>query len=589
MKDRINIGVLVSPTSTLFTLVRLINLRVNMKAYKIWENKIENIHRNDIFIYDEEPLSDEARQMMNDFFENGGILIQLFSLDDEVGYDYIIKDGEFTNEEFKSIFNGLDLSLVNGIDDKLNVKIIKSNGVFISFSSNPFSESVLNGLEPPELAPPDGSPRKEGELNREHDAKDDVSLLDSPNMQLFKDLIHYCMKLSDEMKKDREKNSEIPRSKVAVLIHGRSLWLDGVKTTVPELAKAVLEHLDLKKYSDELYNEPAFRHIDPDDLEKFPKIYYYHQTFADIDPDSADRVALENKLAQKYLDQAKKIHAEIRAEKDWNFDTVPLFFSDVAAYSQEGRNVEQLYLYPPSLIGQKSREKSLKLLLKCVLKPLGYKGINSYQLQVQDDKINVHPLVVVDVDLAKKPVKRTLIPSRNVIIIYGFELVRRLGNNSIDDFISSFNEVEDFGPGNENVLKILIFIKLDRLQTQQNIKRYSFKLKRVEERTRVKLKRQMEWLQDRLHFYMHVSRSRKHFERLGFKLIEIEDSRFLDQDIKTFLVDQLLPYVIAKRVSKVYQVFPSSLSGYLRTMLEPLDPRPEIAELSEIIKTLENG
>ncbi|MHA1700596.1 MAG: hypothetical protein ACTSWN_17295, partial [Promethearchaeota archaeon] len=145
MKDRINIGVLVSPTSTLFTLVRLINLRVNMKAYKIWENKIENIHRNDIFIYDEEPLSDEARQMMNDFFENGGILIQLFSLDDEVGYDYIIKDGEFTNEEFKSIFNGLDLSLVKGIDDKLNVKIIKSNGVFISFSSNPFSESVLNG------------------------------------------------------------------------------------------------------------------------------------------------------------------------------------------------------------------------------------------------------------------------------------------------------------------------------------------------------------------------------------------------------------------------------------------------------------
>ncbi|MHA1683572.1 MAG: hypothetical protein ACTSUE_21720 [Promethearchaeota archaeon] len=561
MPKRINIGVCVSKQSSLFPLVRWINLQVNMKAWKVWEDSIDNINKNDIIFQDEEPVSGGSTAVINSYFSRGGIVVQLFSLDDEVDFEYVIKDGKLADEKYAKIVENVDLEKVVDGGDGFHVKIVNNDnddGMFLSFTRNIFSEEIID-------------PRHAMVVINEEDGTETERDLDvanpAENLKLLINLIKYIASFLEESNVKVEER--LPAHRIAIYIHGRSLWLDGWDVSIEDITRAVFAKLGIDELHDELFKRPEFRNIDPDLVPFFPDVYYYHQTF------SHDDSVEENRHAIDFLNQARKIHATIRTERNWDLEVTPLFFYDVATMARgEKMWHDKIFLYPPSTIGGKSRGMNHKLLQKCLLEPLARNHLDSHLISPSKDGVEITKFTKP----AGQIKERVLDDDARILIIHGTTLVERVPGETTEHFLER-DEVKEIGEVDGPSLKVLVYINIDKRRVQQRIKDYGFQMKKVDDRARERLKRSSRRLQEKLHAYTTVSRDRKVFEEHGFKLIGIEDGWDTEQFIKVFLIDQVLPYVWKKRVSRIHHLLPRPLEEYLISLVKPLLPGENVVKL----------
>nr|MDO8110041.1 hypothetical protein [Candidatus Sigynarchaeota archaeon] len=556
MKGYAGIGFLVSKISTLFPLWKQVNMQVGFKAFKIWEDRpenIANIPKNDVIVLEDDPYEAATTQALNEFLRRGGILVQLFSSVDNAGSEHIMKDGKLVTDAYKALLQNIDAEDFAKRCAGLDMTCSKETGTVISFSKNVFTAA---GNESRGARPRNTEDDEQEEGTQ--DKREEVFL----NFDFFMNLLKYLAGLKQEEDKKKSEEMKVSATTTAIMIHGASIWLDKGEKTIEKMVAQVFHHLNLDDFLPQVYKERDYRNIDPDVQDRFPEIVYYHCSFVDDDNPESGR------LASKYIDQAKKVQATIRAEKRWEFDAIPVFFLDLARYCSETTGIKKLYLYPPLVVGDKTRESSLKLLIRCFLEPLASKGVESFQLAWNGPAVAVTPFIA---DITK--IKPWLIDEhKKMILLHGPELTTAIKDKTIPDFLSSLNTMVDGAISSEGTLKILVQVTVDTVALQNKIKEMTFNIRKVDDKRKEKIKKEIERTQERLHMCMRVDKDRKIFEDRGFTVIEVEDSTEIDQDIKLFLIDQVLPFILAKKIGRVFELLPPELEAFFKTLASPLVP-----------------
>ncbi len=546
MRDFTGIGLVVSKISTLFPLWKKLNLQVGLKAWKIWEDRpenIENIPKNDIIVLEDDPTESATTTALNAFVKGGGIVVYLFSLDDESGFDDMIVDGKLAGEPYKALFDGINDSDFESRCKGLTVKISRGDdGVVVSLSRNVFTSE------------PDPS------TGRNEERVD--------NFDFFVNLMKYLGGLRAELNVKKAEAIRTPTSKVTIMIHGAALWSEGGEASIEAIVKYVFNHLGIENLYPQVLKERLYRAIDPDLQDKFPEVYYYHCSFADDDNDARSR------LADKYLEQAKTVQAIIRTERYWEQDAMPLFFVDLARYYTEIQGLARLYLVPPAKVGSKSRETTAKLLSRCFLEPLATRGIESFTMTPSGAPLGIIPCFA---DI-KKVKARPMDDKKTLVILHGPELAAGIKDKPIPDFLVDLDT--RVGGGNpDDVLKILVHIAVDLRALQDKIKEMTINARKVEDKRRERVKKDIERAQEKLHACTRIEKDKKAFESRGYTIIEIEDSLDTDQDAKGFFVDQVLPFILGRKISRVHELLPASLEAYFTTIASPLVPAENVKRI----------
>lgn len=539
MKDTISVGFLVSRHSSLFPLVREINLLGGFKAWKVWEDRVENVPKNDILVLDDYPEQDATTVAVNNYVRKGGMVVQLFWPGDDIEGDVIVKDGSLLLPDHAPMFGGEDPASVLAAHPDLTISSYTDNGTIVSFSRN-----IFTGHEEDE---------DEDDAGR---ARDEVAA----SVPFFTSMVRFLVARRKATDAAREEAAKKPRSSVLVAIHGPSLWLGGTLRDVDVLVRSVFTHLHIEDQLPQVFKDPAYRQLSQEQATTFPDIVYYHRTFPDEGMES------ENKLAASFLEQARKVHARVRTERTWDMSVVPSFFTDLsvlAAPSYHG--LERLYVFPPALIAARGKDANLKLLARCILQPLATTGVSSYLLTGDPGLDGVVPVAGPGTVKARPAPD----PASHVLLLHGPELTTRYKDTSNEAVLA---RIKDLGlPG--GTLKVLIHVSVDRLDLQRKIKDQSFGMKKVDEKSRERLKRLMERDQERLHAHVHVSKDKLLFEKHGFTIIEVEDSMHVEQDIKIFMIDQVLPAILTRKVARIHHVLPAGLATFLQVLATSLlDP-----------------
>ncbi len=580
MKDQLNVGFLVSKYSTLFPLVKEMNLKVGFKAWKVWEDRIENMSRNDMVVIEDDPELPESTAHVNKYVKGGGIIIQLYSTGEIEDAEIVLARNVPVPDEFKPIFENIDVEGLFKQYPRLTIHLSRDPGIVVTVSQNIFTEQKPAAAIIDDDV--DGAPDGDGiggdgdgdaapgpVRSRPAERRREEIVL---NYELFEGLVRFLARIKGDGGEKTRDFTPRPIKEHVVFIHGRSTWIEGVKKdAVSALVRAVYDHLGLQEHITMAQKAPEYRGGDPEVLDALPEIYYYYRRIEDDDEDGK-----EASLARDHLEQAKAHHARVRAEKNWDLNSIPLFYADIARLHDDGVKVKKLYLLPPAILADKSREQNVKSLVKCFLEPLATKGIESFILTPgTGGTVAIEP--AVPARNATKP--RPPNPAEHVLLVHGQEIDAFAGDAPFDAFLPGF--IEKVLPAGDatNVLKVLVHISVDKLDMQSRIKEYSFKLKKVDEKMKARLRRDMENAQKRLHAHIHVSRDRKVFEHHGFTVIEVEDSRDTDQDVMVFVIDQLAPYIHSKRVSKLFLLVPRLLDDFSRTVLAPLLPAENITSI----------
>jgi hypothetical protein len=545
MRDFTGIGLVVSKISTLFALWKTVNLQVGLKAWKIWEDRpenIENIPKNDIVVLEDDPTEDATATALNAFVKGGGIAVYLFSLDDESGFEDMIVDGKLAGDPYKALLDGINDSDFASRCNGLTVKISRGDGVVVSMSRNVFTSE-----------PDPNAGRNEERVD---------------NFDFFVNLMKYLGGLRAEMNVKKAEAIRAPSSKVAIMIHGAALWSEGGEASIEAIVMQVFVHLGIENLYPQVLKERLYRAIDPDLQDTFPEVYYYHCSFADDDNDTRSR------LADKYLDQAKTVQAIVRTERYWEQDAMPLFFVDLARYHTEIQGLTKLYLVPPAKVGAKSRETTAKLLSRCFLEPLATKGIESFTLATSGTPGAVVPCF----EDIKKVKARPTDDKKTLIMLHGPELAAGIKDKPIADFLGDLDG-KVAGGNPDDVLKILVHIAVDLRELQDKIKGMTINTRKVEEKRRDRIKKDIERAQEKLHACTRIEKDKKMFENRGYTVIEVEDSLDADQDAKGFFVDQVLPFILGRKISHVHELLPASLEAYFKTIVSPLIPAENVMRI----------
>ncbi|MEX2757824.1 MAG: hypothetical protein Q6365_020790 [Candidatus Sigynarchaeota archaeon] len=546
MKNFISIGFVVSRISTLFPLLKDMGIQVGFKSFKIWEDRpenIENIPKNDIIVLEDDPIENATNSALVAYLKGGGIIVYLYSLDDESGFEDMIVDGKPAGDSNKFLLDGIDEADFAARCKGLAVKISRGDGIVVSFSRNVFTS--------------------EPDPNTSHDEEK------VDNFDLFVNLMKYLAGLKAEMTAKKADAMRAPSSKVAIMIYGAALWSDGGEPSIEAMVKQVFDHLGIENLFPQVLKERLYRAIDPDFQDTFPEIYYYHCSFADDEGDARVR------LAEKYLEQAKKVHAIIRTERYWEQDAMPLFFLDLARYHTEIQGLKRLYLVTPPKVGDKSREMTAKLITRCFLEPLATKGIETFTLATSHTPGGIVPCFT---DITK--VKARLMDDKKILVIlHGPELAAGIKDKPIQDFLDDL-EGKIMSRNPDDVLKILVHIAVDLKELQDKIKEMTINARKVEEKRRERLKKDIERAQEKLHACARIEKDKKAFENRGYAIIEIEDSLDIDQDAKIFFVDQVLPFIVGKKISHVHELLPASLESYFNIITSPLIPAGNVKRVS---------
>jgi hypothetical protein len=554
VKDRTSVGLLVSRGSSLFALFKEVNLLVDIKAYKIWEDRpLENLPRNDIIVLDDDPEENATVKELNKYLLTGGVLIQLFPSQGESDFETVFADGKVSDDKYAQIFASIDADALDRDYPGLAIRMKVDTGVFVSFTKNVFTTA------------PEG-------VEEDIDGMDDDALNVQRteervyNFDLFVNLVKYLIVVKRALVDELTRAAIKPTSKTCIFIHGSSLWAGRPPGSIDAVVRAVFHDLDIDDQLDKVYKAPEYRSIDPGIIEKFPEIWYYHQAFP------GDETGKLAKLAISFEDQAKKVHATIRAEKNWDFSPVPLFYQDLARLSSDEPAFTRVYLLPPVDIAGKPEETNLKHLLKCFLEPLAGKGVTTYRVTVSGQAASIVPFVEDTSAITPHQPDR----SKKAIIIHGTELTARVKDTPFEEVLAA---LEASFPS-EGALKVLIVVNVDKDALQDDIKEYAFKIRKVDEKVAERIQRDIERSQAKLHAFMRLSRERSIFEDHGYTVIEIDDSAETDQDIKLFFLDQVLPYVSAKRTGDVRCLLPRDLEDYLRIVLLPQLPADHVQTIS---------
>ncbi len=545
MRDFTGIGFVVSKISTLFPLVKQIGLQVGLKSFKIWEDRpenIDNIPKNDIIVLEDAPVEGATTAALNSYAKNGGILVYLYSLEDESGFEDMIVDGKLAGDPYKALLDGINDSDFASRCKGLAVKISRGDGVVVSVSRNVFTSE-----------PDPDTGRNEERVD---------------NSDFFLNLMKYLAGLRAEMHVKKAEAIRTPTSKVAIMIHGAALWSEGGEPSIEAIVKQVFIHLGIENLFPQILKERLYRAIDPDLQDTFPEVFYYHCSFADDESDA--RVH----LADRYLEQAKKVQAIVRTERYWEQDAMPLFFVDLARYHTEIQGLTKLYLVPPAKVGSKSRETTAKLLSRCFLEPLATKGIESFTLAASGTPGGFVPCFA---DI-KKVKARPLDDNKTMVILHGPELATAIKDKPIQNFLGGLDG-KVAGGNPDDVLKILVHIAVDLRALQDKIKEMTINTRKVEDKRRERIKKDIERAQEKLHACTRIEKDKKVFESHGFTVIEIEDSLDVDQDAKEFFIDQVLPFIIGRKISHVHELLPASLEAYFNTITSPLIPAENVKRI----------
>lgn len=550
MKDYVSIGLLVSRGSSLFPLWKQLKNQPGYKAFKIWEDRpenIANIPKNDVIVLDDDPRENVTARAFNTFVTKGGFLIQLFSPGKQQDQDYIIKNGRLISEAHAALFEGMDAESFESNNKDLAMSIMKElDGAVLSFSRNIFTMEI--------------------ETEQQETSDDDDDRWGShveevvQNLDFFLNVIRYLMAMKQESARNKQEEMKRQASTVVIMIHGPSLWLGGKERPIEPMVAQVFHHLDADDLLPQVSREPDYRSIDADRRNQFPEIYYYHRTF------TGDEDVSNIKNSIKYMDQAKKIHATIRAEKNWELDSIPRFFLDLASNCTGESPVKKVYLFSPATIGDRTSDASFKLLVKCFLEPLAVKGIESFQLAWTMDGVHVIPSIP---DIAK--VKPHVVDDRNVLVLlHGPELASALKDQQVSDFLCTLERTTGIDFSSDGTSKILVHVAVDETDLQDRIKEMTFNSRKVEEKRRARIKKDIERLQDKLHVSMRIENNRKEFEDRGFSIIEVEDSLDSDHDVKVFFIEQVCPFVLGNKISHVHELLPAELETYFTALIAPL-------------------
>ena len=549
-RNYVGIGLLVSRGSSLFPLWKALNLQSGFKAFKIWEDRpenIDNIPKNDVIVLDDDPRENVTARAFNTFVSKGGFLMQLFPPGKQQDQDYIIKNGRLVSEEHAALFEGMDVEAFASSNKDLAMMIMKElDGAVISFSRNIFTAEIE----------PAGQDAGDDDGDRGGVRVEEIVL----NLDFFLNVIRYLMAMKQEAARTKQEELKHQASTIAIMIHGPSLWLGGKERPIEPMIAQVFHHLDADDLLPQVSREPDYRSIDANRRNQFPEIYYYHRTF------TGDEDISNVKNSVKYMDQAKKMFATIRAEKNWELDSVPTFFLDLASHCTGESPVKRVYLFPPATIGDRKTDASFKLLVKCFLEPLAMKGIEAFQLAWTMDDVHVIPSVP---DITK--VKPRAIDDQHVLVLlHGPELASMMKDQPVIDFISTLEQLTSVDFSSEGTSKILVHVAVDEADLQDRIKEMTFNSRKVEEKRRARIKKDIEKLQEKLHMSQRIERDRKVFEERGFSIIEVEDSLDIDHDIKVFFIEQVCPFVLGNKIDRVLELLPAELESYFTAVIAPL-------------------
>jgi hypothetical protein len=559
-RDYISVGLLVSRGSSLFALWKALNIKPGFKAFKIWEDRPENlanIPKNDVIVLDDDARETETVEAFNAFVNKGGFLIQLFSPGKQKEQDYIIKNGALVSSADAILFEGMDAKAFESTYKDFAMMIVKEfNGAVISFSKNIFiAESELED---------DATSDDENERGGKYD--DGVA----QNLDFFINVIKYLLAMKHDAAKTKEDEIKRQASTVAIMIHGPSLWLGGKERPLEAMIAEVFHHLGVDDLFPQVARDPEYRSIDADQRSKFPEIFYYHRTFTGDE----DTKSVKNSI--KYMDQAKKIHATIRAEKNWELDSIPVFFQDLAGHCLAQSPIRRVYLLPPATIGDRTPDASFKLLVKCFLEPLAVKGVESFQLAWTMDGVHVIPSIP---DIANvKP--RVAEAEKSLVLLHGTELASLMKDQQVNDFLTTLEHVASLDLSGDGTSKILVHVAVDEADLQDRIKEMTFNSRKVEEKRRARIKKDTERLQEKLHASQRIDRDRKMFEDRGFSIIEVEDSQDIDHDIQVFFIEQVCPFVLGNKISTIHELLPVELESYFMAVIAPLVARDRVTRIT---------
>jgi hypothetical protein len=548
MRDYTSIGFFVSKISTLFPLWKQVNLQVGIKGWKIWEDRPENIQnlpKNDVIVLEDDPLEEATTSALNTFVRNDGILIHLFPLGDEAGFEFMIKDGVLSGETYKPLLEGIDAVEFASRCKGLDVKISRADGIMVSLSRNLFTTEENDNAD---------APRQE-EVVKE--------------FPFFVNLVKFLAAMKVDVDKKKADELKAPSSKVALMILGASMWSEGKESSIENVVQAVFHHLAIDDLFPQVIKERAYRSIDPERLDVFPEIYYYHCSFSDGEVDDISR------RADDYLDQAKQVRATIRTERYWEQDARLVFFLDLARFYSEIKGLKRLYLLPPVQVATKSRETTSKLLARCFLEPLATTGLESFQVSISGATPSITP-VIPDI---KKVKVRVTDEHKALVLLHGPELAASIKDKTISVFLTEL-EAKIAGGMGADVLKILVHVAVNQIRLQNSIKEMTFNTKKVDEKKRERIKRDIEHAQEKLHSSMRIEKEKKTFEERGFTIIEIEDSLDADQDAKEFFIDQVLPVLLARKIGQIHELLPASIEGYFKTITSLMIPAEHVQRIS---------
>ncbi|NMC05869.1 MAG: hypothetical protein GYA24_11685 [Candidatus Lokiarchaeota archaeon] len=545
MRDFTGIGLFVSKISTLFSLWKALNVQVGFKTWKIWEDRpenIANIPKNDIIVLEDDPIEEATVSALDAYVRGGGILVYLFPVEMEASFEDAMVDGRIASGTFTALLDGIDVNEFAARNKDLSVKIALGEGVIVSLSRNVFTSEPEPGAEY---------------------AEERVD-----NLDFFMNLMKYLAGVKAALDAKKADAIKAPASKVAVMIHGAALWSDGGETSIEAIVQRVFHHLGIDALFPQVLKERPYRAIDPDLQDTFPEIYYYHCSFVEDESEARSR------LADNYLDQAKAVHAIIRTEKYWEQDAQPVFYFDLARYYTEFKGLAKLYLVPPAVVGTKTREASAKLLARCFLEPLATMGVETFLLPPLDPPGGVVPCFP---DI-KKVKPRAMDCKKALILLHGPELAAGIKDKPIAGVLDSLDGAIK-GDSPDDVLKILLHVSVDQRALQDKIKEMTINARKVEPKRRERIKKDIERLQEKLHACTRIEKDRKEFEKRGYNIIEIEDSLDVDQDAKIFFVDQVLPFILGQKISRVHELLPAALEAYFTTASSPLIPAGNVARV----------
>jgi hypothetical protein len=122
-------------------------------------------------------------------------------------------------------------------------------------------------------------------------------------------------------------------------------------------------------------------------------------------------------------------------------------------------------------------------------------------------------------------------------------------------------------------------VAVDQRELQDKIKEMTINARKVEDKRRERVKKDIERAQEKLHACTRIEKDKKFFEDRGFTVIEIEDSLDIDQDAKEFFIDQVLPFILGRKISHVHELLPTSLEAYFKTIVSPLIPAENFSRI----------